>query len=160
MMRPCSRWLVLPMLVAFAGCASMPKQDAARARIASDVGQAAANDVIGAMVQVVPPAQTTLSLKRPATDSFGEALVQGLRARGYAVVEPVSVRSGKARAGTAEASGPAVSAPGVAFDYRIVEVGNSGLYGMTLYLGSIRLGRLYALDQERVEPAGQWTRSE
>jgi hypothetical protein len=160
MMQPCSRWLVLPMLVAFAGCASMPKEETARAGIASDVGQAAANDAIGAMAEVIAPAQTTLSLKRPVADSFGEALVQGLRVRGYAVVEPVSGRPSKARSEPAEASDSGGAAQAVAFDYRITEVGNSGLYGMTLYIGSMRLGRLYALDQQQVEPAGQWTRSE
>jgi type IV secretion system protein TrbH len=157
MMRSFSRWLVLPMLAVFAGCASIPKEDATRAEIASDVGQAAANDAIGAMTQIVPPAQTTLSLERPATDSFGLALVAGLRARGYAVAEPVSRSPGKTRAAAAESEN---SHRGISFDYRIAEIGNSGIYGMTLYIGSIRLGRLYALDQERVEPAGEWTRSE
>ena len=46
-----------------------------------------ASDVTGQLIQLYPPASTQFNMQHPTVDSLGDALVDNLRAGGYAIHE-------------------------------------------------------------------------
>lgn len=143
-------------LAALGGCATpSPYGNFVRGAAAS-FEQAIAADAVGQLAALYPPANTRLDLRQATPDGFGTSLVQGLRARGYAVGE--QGRPMQARPGPAAASAPA--APGLPLRYILDQVGDPDLYRVTLSIGSRALTRAYLMRGGTAHAAGAWARME
>jgi len=130
-----------------------------------------AADALGQLVANFPPASTRLNLEHPTADPFGAALVEALRAKGYAVLEfqpkPVAKSASQANveestfanSATAKAA-PAKKEAGQKFHYVIDGPFDGDLYRITLTVGSKALTRAYIVDNKTVTPAGAWARKE
>lgn len=112
-----------------------------------------AQDTLGIMLAVYPPAKTRLNLARDPADAFGITLVGILRENGYAVAEYAA--PGKA----------SVSSPGdLGFDYALIEAEREKEIRLTVSVGMESLSRLYAVqetdDGTALEAQGYWSRRE
>ena len=115
-----------------------------------------AEDACKGMVAVYPPASTKLSLKSEVRDDFGAALVEKLRASGFAVLEPTSAVRRKAE----EIMTPEVE-QGLLFSYVLDNVPEEQLMRLTLFVGESSLSRAYrSMAGGSVAPAGAWVRKE
>lgn len=115
-----------------------------------------AEDACKGMVAVYPPASTKLSLKSEVKDDFGTALVEKLRASGFAVLEPTSAARRKAE----EIMTPEVE-QGLLFSYVLDNVPEEQLMRLTLSVGESSLSRAYrSMAGGSVAPAGAWVRKE
>jgi type IV secretion system protein TrbH len=151
--------LALSLVASVAGCATQPTANEQRHALEMQVGQAVAVDGVNTMTLLYPPAQTRLILAHPVTDEFGTALVAGLREHGYAVAEP-EVANKKRSPRTGSVTVPANTGNGIPFSYRISQVDTAGFYEVVLDVGSNKLARMYALNDKRINPVGDWTRKE
>lgn len=104
--------------------------------------QAIVADSLVELVKLYPPAISRLSIDRKsAADAFGRELVDGLRKRGYAVVEA----SGKGKANSS------------ALPLRyVMDEPMTGFYRVMLRVGNQSLTRGYAVSQAGVSPAAGW----
>jgi hypothetical protein len=153
--------LSLLCAVTIAGCATSPQARKQSQVLEVQVGRAVAVDSIDTINSLYPPAKMQLTLVRPVVDEFGQSLVAGLRARGYAVVEPDPAVNGRKRFAQAKATAAKPgSDSGIPFDYKIAQVGDVSLYEVVIMVGSNRLARAYMLNDKRVNPVGEWTRRE
>ncbi|WP_298236557.1 conjugal transfer protein TrbH [uncultured Azohydromonas sp.] len=100
-----------------------------------------AADAVRQLVAVYPPARTRLVLEQPAKDAFGAALLQGLRASGYAVQE-----GGKA--------------PEDTLPLRYVADQAGPVFRVMVAVGSQSLARAYVPQGNALVPAGAWARKE
>ncbi|MFO3582132.1 conjugal transfer protein TrbH [Legionella pneumophila serogroup 1] len=101
-----------------------------------------AQDAVSQMARVYPPAQHTLCLSQKVTDGFGRALIQGLRQKGYGVIE-TSCSKQKAN-----------------FFYVLDELQTPNLYRITLFVNQQILSRLYLRTPKHFGPASPWTHKE
>jgi hypothetical protein len=96
-------------------------------------------DTVKQLVALYPPARTRFHLGQPTPDAYGSALVEALRARGYALVE---FKPGTApQAGSAEAA--AATAPGLNLHYLLDTAASPNLYRITVMVGQQSLSRAY-----------------
>ncbi len=107
--------------------------------------QQIASDSVTKIAELHPPAKTTLEIQQPATDRFGIALTQGLRDRGFAIVEY---------------QGTAVQNNGLNLNYVLDQLQGTALYRVTIVLGSQSITRPYTVTSSGVVPAGAWVRKE
>lgn len=152
------RITVLLCILAFvllSGCASRVKQGDFTEN-PSLKANLLAEDACKGMVAVYPPASTKLSLKSEVKDDFGLALVERLRASGFAVLEPVSTVRRKAE----EVISPETE-HGLLFSYVLDNVPEEQLVRLTLYVGDSSISRAYrSIAGGSVAPAGAWVRKE
>ncbi|PVZ82686.1 conjugal transfer protein TrbH [Serratia sp. S1B] len=96
-----------------------------------------------------PPGSTTFTMKQPAKDPFGSALVKHLRSRGFAVQE--YMKDGKPQS---------AAAPSTSLSY-VVNTIAPNLYQVTTHVGNITFSRGFiAATDGKAHPAGPWTREE
>lgn len=116
-----------------------------------------ADDAVKQLVALYPPARTRLDLQHAAPDAFGTAMIEGLRAKGYALMEfkPESAGQGKP---PADAANP--QAAGLPLSYILDQAAGSGLYRISLLVGHQSLTRAYQAKDGTVYPAGYWVRKE
>jgi hypothetical protein len=112
-------------------------------------------DAMRALSVNFPPAKTRLALVQEAEDAFGSALVETLRARGYAVTEYVeSVGKDKYL--------PSAKPSGLAFAY-VIDNRDDELR-VSLHIGGEALSRMYRVqrsgDTLEYIPQGFWTRKQ
>lgn len=160
--------LVLVALVALAlgGCATTaPYGNFVQPPVTVDQQQLA-GDAAKQLAALWPPAKTRFELQQPTPDEFGAALVGNLRAAGYAVLEYAPPKAAGTRPATADqqAGEPvAVAMPTTAalpLRYVLDHDAGTGLYRLTLLIGSQSITRPYLEQNRTLIPAGYWVRKE
>jgi hypothetical protein len=101
-MRPFTLAALLAM--ALAGCASTAPYGNFATHPPAGLEERIAADTVKQLVTLYPPARTRFHLGQPTPDAYGSALVEALRAKGYALVEF------KSRAGDCARAEPALRA--------------------------------------------------
>lgn len=126
-----------------AGCAwNSGHQGSYAAVVAPSDAQAMATDSLAELVKLYPPAISRVAIDTAANnDGFGSALADGLRRRGYAVVES----SGKARADTSA----------LLLRY-VVDEPSPGYYRVMLTVAGQSLTRAYSTGEAGVSPSAGW----
>lgn len=149
------RFALLMLLAAgVAGCATTSRQ--AASSIQGEPAEAMALDAGHQLALLYPAAATQFNLRQRSDSDFGVALVKALRDQGFAVLE--QERSSDRNA---EAANKVEAAKGNDLRYAVVELGDgSGLYGVTVNVGSRALTRAYTDVGGNVSPAGAWVRKE
>jgi hypothetical protein len=111
-----------------------------------------ASDAVKQLQTLYPPALTTFNIDQALskTDSFGNALVVQLRAKGYAVqiIDPQQ---------------PAKAVAGIGLHYTVDTPAARwyiGLYRVQLVVGKTTLTRAYSEANNTAMPAGAWAKME
>ena len=160
---PCAVAVLCSIGFMLAGCAAMPgatPQDKlygnhAAAPVALD--QKVAGDAIRQLVTLYPPASTRFNLVQPTPDTFGTALVTGLREKGFGLMES-QASTGSTMA--AAANGTGTGTGGLELRYLLDRPGAGDLYRLTLAIGTQRLSRPYMIQNGSAYAAGAWVRKE
>jgi len=148
---------------AFTGCATAPPAISSGNYIAGStaVQQKLARDTITQLLALFPPASTRFDIVQPTPDSFGIALVTGLREKGYAVMELSAVSTVPLPSSSEDPlSQSKPASAGLALRYLIDNFGNDNLYRLSLVIGSGNLNRAYFADNDGVQAAGAWVHKE
>ncbi|EBM5962881.1 TPA: conjugal transfer protein TrbH [Salmonella enterica subsp. enterica serovar 16:l,v:-] len=131
-----------------AGCVSTGYGNYSNATMAASSSMA--GDTVTHLAALYPPGRTSFSMKQPAKDAFGSALIQQLRSRGYAVKEYTN--DGKPQS--------TLSTAGTSLGY-VVNTVSPNLFQVTTYIGSASLSRGYIVATDgKAYPAGPWTHEE
>jgi hypothetical protein len=146
------RTVLALLIIALAGCASKPVPTPSRygnfTANTPVLEQRAAADALLQLAALYPPAQTRFNMQLTARDAFGAALVEGLRARGYALME----FSGQIPVDSSSA--------GLSLGYVIDQQTASNLYRVVVVVGDSSLARGYLALNDSILPAGAWVRKE
>ncbi|MBK7024112.1 MAG: conjugal transfer protein TrbH [Sulfuritalea sp.] len=134
------------LVMALAGCASTAPYGNFATEPPAGLEERIAADTVKQLVALYPPARTRFHLGQPTPDAYGSALVEALRAKGYALVE-------------VKEAAPA-TAPGLSLHYVLDAVASPNLYRVTVMVGQKSLSRAYLAQNDRVAPAGAWVRKE
>jgi len=131
--------------LSLAGCATSPYGN--HLHSASVDQQKLADDAVKQLATLWPPAKTRFELKQTTPDVFGNALVQNLRERGYAVME--------FSPNTTEVNTQ------LPLRYVLSQVKNESgnLYHLTLLVGAESITRPY-LEQNGIVVPGYWSHKE
>jgi len=141
------------LLTNLSGCATVPKeQEQASSPVSVELGNSLASDAVKQLQTLYPPAHTTFNIEQAVskTDSFGNALVVQLRAKGYAVqiIDPQQ---------------PAKAVAGIGLHYTVDKPAARwyiGLYRVQLVVGKTTLTRAYSEANNTAMPAGAWAKLE
>jgi type IV secretion system protein TrbH len=109
-----------------------------------------AYDTVKRLVPLYPPASTRFNLAQATPDSYGTALVEFLRAKGYAILE--------FKPGT-QAINPTTEAQALPLRY-VLDAQGSELYRVMVSIGPKTLSRAYTVQNNTVTPAGAWAMKE
>lgn len=134
------------LAMALAGCASTAPYGNFATHPPAGLEERIAADTVKQLVALYPPARTRFHLGQPTPDAYGSALVEALRAKGYALVE------------FKEAAPATVS--GLSLYYVLDAAASPNLYRVTVTVGQKSLSRAYLAQNDRVAPAGAWVRKE
>ncbi len=134
------------LVMALAGCASTAPYGNFATEPPAGLEERIVADTIKQLVALYPPARTRFHLGQPTPDAYGSALVEALRARGYALVE-------------FKEAAPA-TALGLSLHYVLDAAASPNLYRVTVTVGQKSLSRAYLAQNDRVAPAGAWVRKE
>lgn len=145
-----------------------------------------ADDVVQQLVEVYPPAKTKFEMQQVTDDIFGEALVKKMRQLGYAVTEldPEALRQHQYEGTRVEKDAlerkekkPATDAANATVAKLAAEVNRLGMhtypmhyvvdnaenfdmYRVIIMIGDQVLTRPYLYQNNKLIPAGYWTRKE
>jgi hypothetical protein len=112
-----------------------------------------ATDAVKQITELYPPASTKIYVKQETPDAFGMALINGLRKKGFALLEYKD--NTQASAGqlvfTAESGMPL---------YYILDQAGDSLYRLTILVGTQSISRPYLAQNGTVVPAGCWMHKE
>lgn len=147
----------LTMLVAaLAGCVTAPPYG----NFTQDmpvINTRIVDDTIRQMISLYPPASTQINLRQSIGDEFGITLVDGLRRKGYAVVEFVPPHmDGQFQA----APQTTTATDGVQLGYVLDYLAEEKLYRVTLSVGTGVMTRAYVVQNDAAVSAGAWLRKE
>ena len=134
------------LVMALAGCASTAPYGNFATEPPAGLEERIVADTVKQLVTLYPPARTRFHLGQPTPDAYGSALVEALRAKGYALVE-------------FKEAAPA-TAPGLSLHYVLDAAASPNLYRVTVTVGQKSLSRAYLAQNDRVAPAGAWVRKE
>ena len=134
------------LAMALAGCASTAPYGNFATHPPAGLEERIAADTVKQLVALSPPARTRFHLGQPTPDAYGSALVEALRARGYALME-------------FKEAAPA-TAPALSLHYVLDAATSPNLYRVTVTVGQKSLSRAYLAQSDRVAPAGAWVRKE
>ena len=109
-----------------------------------------ASDVAQQLIQLYPPASTQFNMQHPTVDSLGDALVDNLRAGGYAIHEHQKSNLNK--------STDTPTSDGMTLGYVFDQM--DGLYRLTVLVDQHVLTRAYISNESTINPAGYWVRKE
>lgn len=138
--------IICTLALILCGCATVPQTS----NFVADGDQAPiATDAVQQLASLYAPAHTALALQQPTSDPFGQALVQGLRARGYQVAEYVPANPRE------DAPRPQAGTP-----LRYVLDAAGDIYRLTLFVGDQAISRPYTAQAGSFTPAGAWSRKE
>ena len=143
--------LVILLTGLLTGCATVPNEPTP-SPVSVELGNSLASDAIKQVQTQYPPAHTTFNIDQAVlkTDSFGNALLFQLRAKGYAVQIIDPQQSAKAVAG-------------INLHYTVDNPAARwyiGLYRVQLVLGKVTLTRAYSVANNTAMPAGAWAKLE
>ncbi|HHN9152368.1 TPA: conjugal transfer protein TrbH [Escherichia coli] len=140
--------MVLTASLLMTGCVSSEYGNYSNASMFASTSMA--DNTVVNLAALYPPGRTTFTMKQPAKDPFGVALVQRLRSRGYAVIE--FTKDGKPQSTLANS--------GTHLGY-VVNTIAPNLYQVTTFVDSVTLSRAFILATDgKAYPAGPWTREE
>ena len=136
--------------------------------------QEIASDTVEKITELYPPAKTRFELKQPTPDSFGTALVRGLRDRGYALLEfdpetakaqqrQQATRSTRTAPNVEATTAPANPTPtglGLPLRYVFDQFTRTNMYRVTIMVGNESLTRPYSQESGGIVPAGYWVHKE
>jgi hypothetical protein len=154
---------VLSATIVIAGCTNVPTTALSGNYTvgSTEVHQKLALDTVRQLHALFPPASTRFDIAQPAADSFGIALVTGLREKGYAVMESSAVSTANRPSSPGEAARQSKPpATGLVLRYLIDSPGTDNLYRVSLQIGNGSLSRAYLSDIDGVQAAGAWVRKE
>jgi hypothetical protein len=115
--------------------------------------QKIAADTIKQLLTLYPPAKTRFKVQQPTPDTFGTALIGGLRFNGYELLEY------KPAADRAEKPGKEHD-KGLDLRYVLDQHAGGNLYRVTVSIGNESLTRPYMARNDTLVPAGYWVRKE
>ena len=143
--------LVILLTGLLTGCATVPNEQTP-SPVSVELGNSLASDAIKQVQTLYPPAHTTFNIDQAVlkTDSFGNALLFQLRAKGYAVQIVDPQQTAKAVAG-------------INLHYTVDNPAARwyiGLYRVQLVLGKVTLTRAYSVANNTAMPAGAWAKME
>jgi hypothetical protein len=145
MIRRHSPWVAMALAIALGGCATVPPSSFGSFVITSgDTNQYLANDATTQLVELFPPASTSLDLASGDNDALGQAMATALRSKGYAV-KVSSSWDARSRA--------------TRMQY-VFDTVSEGFFRLTLSVGSAAVSRAYVSEGGVLVPAGDWTRKE
>lgn len=149
--------LLAVLLLSLAGCAAAPYGNFATAPVAYD--KKMATDTVKQLAVLYPPASTRFNLKQPTQDAYGAALVESLRAYGYALFEsePPGERQGSQQVPVQPEN---QQSAGLDLHYVIDQQTGANLYRVTVMVGQQSISRAYVAQNDTVYPAGAWVRKE
>lgn len=146
------------ILAAFGGCGKQIKPPQAHGNFAQVDSVGLVQDAMNMMVAVYPPAKTRLEIVQDSGDPFGIALVENLRANGYAIAESAPPQQGDKYAS------PVDRLDGLPFSYLIDYLQTEDELRVTLSIGSDSASRLYRVQEHpngpQYIPAGNWVRKQ
>ncbi len=134
------------LVMALAGCASTVPYGNFATEPPAGLEERIVADTVKQLVSLYPPARTRFHLGQPTPDAYGSALVEALRAKGYALVE-------------FKEAAPA-TVPGLSLHYVLDAAASPNLYRVMVTVGQKSLSRAYLAQNDRVAPAGAWVRKE
>ena len=139
------------LLTGLSGCAAVPDKPTP-SPVSVELGNSLASDAVKQLQTLYPPAHTTFNIEQVVskTDSFGNALVVQLRAKGYAVqiIDPKQ---------------PVKAVAGINLNYTVDNPAARwyiGLYRVQLVVGNVTLTRAYSEANNTAMPAGAWSKME
>lgn len=124
------------------------------------VQQQLADASVKQLVLLHPPGNTRFTLQQAASDAFGQPLVAGLRASGYALEDFKPASGAAVAAATPASAAAALPAPGTPLGYVLDQAAGPGLYRVSLLVGSQTLTRVFQAHDGQLVPAGAWVRKE
>lgn len=140
--------IVLAASLLITGCVSSGYGNYSNANMFASTSMA--DNTVANLATLYPPGRTMFALKQPTKDQFGSALVQRLRARGYAVME--YSQEDKPQSALANSD--------TALGYVVNNI-EPNLYQVTTFVGGVKLSRGFILATDgKAYPAGPWTREE
>lgn len=151
-----SKVLTLGLALALAGCVTSPPYGSF-VKDSLVIDYPIARDAVTKLTALYPPASTRFELKQPTPDTFGRALVNGLREQGYAILEEVAA---PASATQPENNSAGAMTPGLPLRYVLDQASDPTQYRLTVLVGNQSLTRPYLAQNGTVVPAGYWTRKE
>jgi hypothetical protein len=113
------------------------------------------DDTVDRLSVLYPPAKTRFTLQQQPVDPFGKALVEKLREKGYAVIEPV-IQPGQTQGKDSEVPQPV---HGADLRYVVDQLGPSQ-YLVTMQVGNQSISRAYRAAANSLTPDGYWARKE
>ncbi len=120
-----------------------------------------AAETVEQLAALYPPAKTRLVLRQPTPDSFGKALIKGLREQGYALEEYDPEASGaKATSASGAEPLPNKTPAGLPLHYVLDKAPDTGLYHLAVTVGVQSIARLYRVENGTMTPAGYWVHRE
>ena len=127
--------------------------------------QEIAADTVAQLANLYPPAKTEFELKQPTPDTFGIALVQKLRDRGYSIVEFVPETGNAGNSGQVSPLPPsnkhAVTTAPLSLNYVFDQFSApEQIYRVTAMVENQSITRPYAMENGSVVPVGYWMRKE
>ena len=163
---PIFRFILVPVLL-LTGCVTTPPYGSFIENPSPAFDQysmAMAEDVAGQIARLYPAASTQFDMQHAATDPFGEALLDKLRIKGYAVSEAVPAGSifalnpeqDKKTADNPVEVTDSVPRSGLALRY-IIDHSND-LYHVSILIDDQRLTRAFVAQSDHIAPAGLWVR--
>jgi type IV secretion system protein TrbH len=110
-----------------------------------------AYDTVKQLVPLYPPASTRFNLGQPTPDSYGTALVEFLRAKGYSILE---FKPGS------QPVNSTTEPPALPLHYVLDAAAGTDLYRVMVRIGPKVLSRAYTVQNNTVTPAGAWAMRE
>ena len=167
-MRKIASALVLCIALAgLAGCATTaPYGNFVKNPAAGLDQQKIASDTVQQLVTLYPPAKTRFELEQPTPDPFGQAFVNDLRAKGYALLEfdPQAKKAQQAAPADQASAASATPVPtytsSLPLRYVFDQAIGMNLYRVTVMVGNQSITRPYVQQDGTAVPAGYWVRKE
>jgi len=116
------------------------------------------DDIVDRLSALYPPAKTRFTLQQQPVDPFGKALVEKLREKGYAVIEPV-IQPGQTQQTQGKVSEVPQPVHGADLRYVVDQLGPSQ-YLVTMQVGNQSISRAYRAAANSLTPDGYWARKE
>lgn len=144
--------ILMPLVIGLSGCATEPYGNfVSSASSPAGFNESLVADTMKQLVALYPPASTRFDLDQPTSDDpFGRALVESLRAHGYAITElkPTAAKN------TNQSAAPSI------LHYVLDEPVSTNLYRITVLVGPESITRAYLMKNNTIAPAGAWVRRE
>ena len=142
--------LIMGSLVSLTGCTMTPYGN--YAAVSNEHNQKLAKATLIQLVKLYSPARTRFNLCQLVTDSYGALLIQGMRDKGYAVLEYSLQRKNRTTN---------LATSGFDFRYTVDTVDSTNLYRVTLFIGSKSISRAFTFATDgKLHPIGSWAYKE